>query len=160
MLPSPRIFLLISALSCACAIAAAAQESVAGSGPQINIAPRPKPVEKEPVLPHANIRVNSTLVLIPVTVNDPLNRFVTGLEKENFKIYEDKVEQTITNFSSEDAPLSIGIVFDCSGSMGHKMEKARQAVSAIFQDSQSGGRSFPCPVQRRGPSGSALHQQS
>ena len=133
MLPSLRNFLLISALCCGSAALSWAQDGAAATGPQISVAPRPKPPVKEPVLPKSDIRVNSSLVLIPVTVNDPLNRFVTGLEKENFKIFEDKVEQTITQFSSEDAPLSIGIIFDCSGSMGHKMEKSRQAVSEFFK---------------------------
>ena len=55
--------------------------------------PRPKTAREAEVLPKANIRVDTTLVLIPVTVTDPLNRFVTGLEKENFKIFEDKKEQ-------------------------------------------------------------------
>jgi VWFA-related protein len=77
--------------------------------------------------------VDSTLVLIPVTVTDPLNRFVTGLEKENFKIFEDKKEQEISQFSSEDAPLSIGVIFDCSGSMGKKLEKSRLAVTQFFK---------------------------
>src|ERR1019366_9346313 len=80
-----------------------------------------------------NIRVDSTLVLIPVTVTDPLNRFVTGLEKENFKLTEDKQPQEITQFSSEDAPRSVGVVFDCSGSMGHKLDKSRQAVAQFFK---------------------------
>jgi VWFA-related protein len=133
MLPSSRNLLIISALSFCFASAAFAQDGVPANGPQIAVTPRPKPPVKEPVLPHSDIRVNATLVQIPVTVNDTLNRFVTGLDKENFKIYEDKVEQTITQFSSEDAPLSVGIVFDCSGSMGHKMEKARQAVSEFFK---------------------------
>ena len=85
------------------------------------------------ILPKANIRVDTTLVLIPVTVTDPLNRFVTGLEKENFRVFEDKIEQQIMQFSSEDAPLSVGIIFDCSGSMGHKLEKSRQAVAQFFK---------------------------
>jgi Ca-activated chloride channel family protein len=50
-------------------------------------------------------------VPIPVAVTDPLSRFVTGLEKEDFRLFEDMVEQTITHLSTEDAPLSIGIVF-------------------------------------------------
>ena len=62
-----------------------------------------------------------------------MNRFVTGLEKENFKVFEDKKEQEISQFSSEDAPLSIGVVFDCSGSMGRKLEKSRQAVAQFFK---------------------------
>lgn len=81
----------------------------------------------------ANIRVDRTLVLINVTVTDPLNRFVTGLDKENFRLFEDKVEQQITQFSSEDAPISIGLVFDTSGSMGSKLQKSRQAASEFFK---------------------------
>ncbi len=80
-----------------------------------------------------DIRVNRTLVLINVTVTDPLNRFVTGLEKEHFRLYEDKVEQNITDFSSEDAPISIGLVFDTSGSMGSKLQKSRQAAAEFFK---------------------------
>jgi len=86
-------------------------------------------VESRPV----DLRVNKTLVLINVTVTDPLNRFVTGLEKEHFRLYEDKVEQEITQFSSEDAPISIGLVFDTSGSMGPKLQKSRQAAAEFFK---------------------------
>jgi Ca-activated chloride channel family protein len=81
----------------------------------------------------ANIRVDKTLVLINVTVTDPLNRFVTGLEKEHFRLFEDKIAQEITQFSSEDAPISIGLVFDTSGSMGSKMQKSRQAAAEFFK---------------------------
>ncbi len=81
----------------------------------------------------ANIRVDTTLVQINVTVTDPLNRFVTGLEKEHFRLFEDKVEQSIVDFSSEDAPLSIGLVFDTSGSMGPKLQKSRQAAAEFFK---------------------------
>ena len=102
--------------------------------PPVAISPRASTsVPKSEVLPKANIRVDTDLVLIPVTVTDPLNRFVTGLEKENFKVLEDKKEQTISQFSSEDAPLSVGVIFDCSGSMGHKLEKSRLAVSQFFK---------------------------
>ncbi len=81
----------------------------------------------------ADIRVNRTLVLINVTVTDPLNRFVTGLEKQHFRLYEDKVEQRISDFSAEDAPISIGLVFDTSGSMGPKLQKSRQAAAEFFK---------------------------
>jgi VWFA-related protein len=102
-------------------------------GAQVTIEPRPKPSARTEVIPKSNIRVDSTLVLIPVTVTDPMNRFVTGLEKENFKIFEDRKEQDLSQFSSEDAPLSVGVVFDCSGSMGHKLDKSRQAVAQFFK---------------------------
>jgi Ca-activated chloride channel family protein len=81
----------------------------------------------------ADIRVDTTLVLIPVAVTDPMSRFVTGLDKENFKLYEDKLEQEIQQFSSEDAPLSVGVVFDTSGSMGSKLQKSRQAVAQFLR---------------------------
>jgi VWFA-related protein len=81
----------------------------------------------------SDIRVDTTLVLIPVSVTDPMSRFVTGLDKENFKLSEDKVDQEITQFSSEDAPLSVGIVFDTSGSMGAKLQRSRQAVTQFMK---------------------------
>ena len=80
-----------------------------------------------------DIRVERTVVLINVTVTDPLNRFVTGLEKEHFRLFEDKVEQEISQFSAEDAPISIGLVFDTSGSMGAKLQKSRQAAAELFK---------------------------
>src|SRR5690242_1383272 len=100
---------------------------------KVAIEPRTKLEGNKPPAPRANIRIDSTLVLIPVTVTDPLNRFVTGLEKENFKLLEEKKEQEISAFSSEDAPLSIGVIFDCSGSMGRKLEKSRLAVTQFFK---------------------------
>jgi Ca-activated chloride channel homolog len=74
------------------------------------------------------IKVDTDLVLVPVTITDPMNRLVTGLDKDNFSVYEDKSKQEIRNFSSEDAPVSIGIIFDMSGSMGSKIDRAREAV--------------------------------
>jgi Ca-activated chloride channel homolog len=75
-----------------------------------------------------SIKVDVDLALVNVTVTDPLNRLVTGLEKEHFRIYEDGVEQEIVNLSSEDVPVSIGLIFDMSGSMSDKVDKARQAA--------------------------------
>ena len=108
-------------------------DSVTSGDANPTIVPRARPSQKTAPLPRPDIRVDSTLVLIPVTVTDPYNRFVTGLDKDNFKIFEDKKEQEIVQFSSEDAPLSIGIVFDCSGSMGSKLEKSRQAVAQFIR---------------------------
>jgi len=104
----------------------------AQSGP-ILIEPRARPAAKEPAAPKSNIRIDTTVVQIPVTVTDPLNRFVTGLEKKDFKLFEDKVEQQVQYFASEDAPISVGLIFDTSGSMGSKLEKSRQAVAQFFR---------------------------
>jgi Ca-activated chloride channel family protein len=78
--------------------------------------------------PGEGIQVDVNLALVNVTVTDPLNRLVTGLEKEHFRVYEDGVEQEIVTLSSEDVPVSIGLVFDMSGSMSDKVDKARQAA--------------------------------
>src|SRR6266481_1596391 len=101
--------------------------------PKVSVDPRAKPGVVAPKGPRTDIRVDTTVVLINVTVTDPLNRFVTGLEKENFRLFEDKIEQKIVHFASEDAPLSIGLVFDTSGSMGNKLAKSRQAVAQFFK---------------------------
>jgi Ca-activated chloride channel family protein len=79
------------------------------------------------------IRSEVTLALVNVTVADPLGRLVTGLEKENFRVFEDGVEQEIVTLSSEDVPVSIGLIFDMSGSMSDKAEKARQAAVQFLQ---------------------------
>jgi Ca-activated chloride channel family protein len=79
------------------------------------------------------MRVDVDLVLVPVTVTDPMNRLVTGLEKDNFQIIENKQAQDIRHFSSEDAPISLGVIFDMSGSMASKIEKAREAVVEFFK---------------------------
>jgi len=63
------------------------------------------------------MKVDVDLVLVPVTITDPMNRLVTGLEKENFQLYEGSSAQEIRSFSSEDAPVSLGVIFDSSGSM-------------------------------------------
>jgi Ca-activated chloride channel family protein len=73
------------------------------------------------------MQVNVSMVLVNATVSDPLNRFVTGMEKDNFTVYEDKVEQKVVHFSSQDQPVSIGIIFDSSGSMVSKIAKSRDA---------------------------------
>jgi Ca-activated chloride channel homolog len=82
-----------------------------------------------------SIQVDVDLVLVNATVTDPNNRFVTGLEKEHFQLFEDKVEQTISHFSSEDAPTSIGLLFDVSSSMGDKIARAKDAAVAFLKTS-------------------------
>jgi Ca-activated chloride channel homolog len=80
------------------------------------------------VRPGEVIRMNVDMVLIPVTVTDPMNRLVTGLEKDDFQIYENNGQQPISSFACEDAPVSIGIIFDLSGSMTSKLIRARESI--------------------------------
>lgn len=100
---------------------------------QVAIEPRAQPGSKADVPAPPNIRVDSTLVLIPVTVTDELSRPVTGLEEQNFRVYDDKIQQTITQFAMEDDPVAIGFVFDVSGSMGQGLAAARRAAMEFFQ---------------------------
>ena len=72
-------------------------------------------------------------ITVPVTVWDPNNKPVTGLEREHFRVFDDKVEQTITHFAMEDEPLAVGLVFDTSGSMGTKLRRSRMAAAAFFR---------------------------
>ncbi|MGB7265709.1 MAG: VWA domain-containing protein [Terracidiphilus sp.] len=96
----------------------------------------PKGAEAAPVTgagslnihPGSFIRMNVDMVLVPVTVTDPLNRLVTGLEKEDFQVFENNSQEPISSFACEDAPVSIGIIFDLSGSMTSKLIRAREAI--------------------------------
>jgi len=74
------------------------------------------------------LRVDTNLVLIPVAVTDAQNRYVLGLQKEDFQLSEDNVKQNVAHFSGEDVPLSVGLVFDESGSMDYKLRTSQAAV--------------------------------
>ena len=97
------------------------------------IEPRPKAAPKDEPQGRPTLRVDTSLVLIPVTVHDPLNRPVTALEKENFRIFDNRVPQTITQFAMEDEPVAVGLVFDTSGSMGEKLRRSRMAAHEFFK---------------------------
>ena len=113
---------------------------------QVHITPRAKPEDPPKLLtPPTGIvdpalktytkplKVDVDLVLVPVTVTDPMNRLVTGLEKDNFALFEGSKNEEIRHFSSEDAPISLGVIFDMSGSMSDKIGKARDAAVEFFK---------------------------
>ena len=85
------------------------------------------------IQPGKVIRAEVDLALVNVTVTDPYNRLVTGLDPDNFRVFEDNVEQEIVSFSAEDVPISIGVIFDFSGSMANKVDKAREAALEFFK---------------------------
>jgi Ca-activated chloride channel homolog len=124
--------------------AANAQEDPLSS---VHVQPPPPPPSKEPAPVEGKdalksraragekIRVNVNLVLVPLTVTDPMDRLVTGLEKENFFLYENNHQETIKSFSTEDAPVSIGVIFDLSGSMSNKVIRARDSILEFMKTS-------------------------
>jgi Ca-activated chloride channel homolog len=85
------------------------------------------------IKPTNGLHMDVDLALINVTVTDPYNRLVTGLDPDNFRVYEDNIEQEVVTFSSEDVPISIGVIFDFSGSMANKIGKAREAALQFFK---------------------------
>jgi len=131
------------------AVCGYAQENPLGDVVTPTPPPPPKtPEEQKPVIQggadvaakatthrEARLRVDVNLVQVPMTVTDPMNRLVTGLEKENFTLYDNNIGQTIRYFSSEDAPLTIGIIFDLSGSMSSKFARARKALTEFLRTS-------------------------
>jgi Ca-activated chloride channel family protein len=136
---------------CLLAVAVLACLSVCGTAQDENVHIQPRPsgdaaakdgaaktpdVSNDPGLKvnHGRpIIVDTDLVLVNVTVTDDWNRIVTGLDKENFSVMEGNEKQEVRHFSSEDAPISLGVIFDMSGSMSDKIEKARAAVIEFFK---------------------------
>src|SRR5262249_20987610 len=85
-----------------------------------------------------SVKLGTVVVSIPVTVTDRIGRAIDGLKKEDFKVYDDRIEQAISFFSDEDAPASIGILFDVSGSMTDgKIEQAREALAGFIRTSHT-----------------------
>src|SRR5438067_10979612 len=89
---------------------------------RVNIAPRIKTHPQAAI--NAAIRVDTKLVLIPVSVTDAYGAPFSGLTRDGFHLFEDGVEQQVKYFASEEAPVSLGIVFDASRSMEGKLNQS------------------------------------
>ena len=98
-----------------------------GQKPQANSSDKPEKQSTQ------TLKIDVDLVLVNATVTDSLNRYVSGLESNHFQIWEDKLEQKIEYFSAEDVPISIGVIFDVSGSMKDKISTARQAAATFLK---------------------------
>jgi Ca-activated chloride channel homolog len=94
---------------------------------------RPQPKVENPT--DGPLKLNTELVTLTVTVTDPYNRLVTGLDRQHFEVFEDKVKQSIEFFNDDDVPVSMGIIFDVSGSMKGKVDRAREALKAFIETS-------------------------
>jgi Ca-activated chloride channel family protein len=110
----------------------------------VTIVPRtrtPAPPAAEEA-PPAHLRVDTSLVLIPVHVSTQLGTTVTNLTRENFRLFEESAEQSITYFAKDDAPISVGVLLDMSGSMQDKMRKAAEAAAKFFQTANTHDQFF------------------
>jgi len=102
--------------------------------------PEPTPPEQDPNSP---VRIKTDLVTLTLTVTDVYGRYVMGLGKNSFTVLDNNQEQEITFFSDTDAPVSLGVLFDVSGSMsGEKIQKARKALSRFINTSHPNDEYF------------------
>jgi Ca-activated chloride channel family protein len=115
--------------------------------------PQPKPEPTVPIQGQENqseIKIDQDLVTLTLTVTDYYGRYVSGLTEEAFTVYDDKKKQDIIFFSDTDAPVSIGILFDVSGSMtGDKIAKARNALSRFINTSHPRDEYFLIAFNKR-----------
>jgi Ca-activated chloride channel homolog len=119
-------------------VAGAVVLAVGMSGPEDDHPPKVAPPQvtiRTPAIHTPIIHQNVDLVVVSVTVTDPYDRIVTGLDQSNFEIYDDKVPQKIVSFSTEDAPIAVGMIFDTSGSMSDKIQKSKEAALQFFKTS-------------------------
>ena len=133
---SPLCFVL-----CASFVLGGLPAGTAGAAEQeakVAITPRPAAARYHP----ASIRADVKLVLVPVSVSDGLDRPVTALPKESFRVLEDGVEQAITSFAHEEAPVSLGLLYDSSGSMKSRMDGSITALKYLFQNTMPGDEFF------------------
>jgi len=98
-----------------------------------NVTVTPRALKQVDTSPSTVLRADSNLVLVPLTVTDKFGRPVTGLEKENFRVLDDKVEQKIIQLANDDEPVAVGLIFDISGSIGNAMPSYRQAAQEFFR---------------------------
>ena len=98
------------------------------------------PIDEDPSQP---IKVKTDLVTLTLTVTDTYGRYVSGLTKNAFSVFDNNQEQEITYFSDSDAPVSVGILFDVSGSMsGDKIAKAQTALRRFINSSHPNDEYF------------------
>ncbi len=123
------------------------------AGPRLSAGPQVRPSDDQPKVELAtrgnqpkhrsgSLRVDANLVLIPVLVTDPYQRPVQGLQKSDFHLFELGTEREISQFFSEESPISIGIVFDSSASMKPKMDTSRKAIVELLKNSLLGDEFF------------------
>jgi Ca-activated chloride channel family protein len=128
--PQARKILLAACVVIVFALFAAFVPLLSSQSPSPNL-PQPASLAAKDDKPP--IKIDVDMVLVNATVTDPFGRLVTGLESENFRVFEDNSEQEIVHFASEDVPISIGVIFDMSGSMSDKADRSRMAAVQFFR---------------------------
>ena len=123
-----------------------AQEKPSPEKPASNTPTPPSSSQKQKLgteLDGPSVLINTDLITLTVTVTDTYGRYVSGLNKNAFSVFDEKQPQEITFFSDDDSPVSVGVIFDVSGSMsGDKIKRARDALSKFIQTSHDSDEYF------------------
>src|ERR1700689_215689 len=93
--------------------------------------------------------VEAPVVLVPTTVMDRKGAIVSGLPADAFLVTQDKVPQRIASFGEQDVPVSVGIVFDTSGSMRSVLPQAKNVIRAFLDASNPDDEAFLYTVSNR-----------
>lgn len=93
--------------------------------------------------------IKTNMVSVTVTVSDQNRRFVTGLSKDNFEVYDDNVKQDVALFATQDSPLTLGIVYDVSGSMNPLSTQSFRALKGLFEYSHTDDEYFVVSFNNR-----------
>jgi VWFA-related protein len=127
------MFLRLAPLAFACAV-------VAAQAPTVSITPRELHTRNSSLRP--NLKIESAMVLVPVTVTDRTDHPVTDLAPDSFRIFEDNVEQKVVSFHREDGPVSVGFLFDASASMKGRMDRSMAAIKQFLNTLTKGDEFF------------------
>ena len=119
----------------------ASQERKSGDGPRTKASSNGGD-QKEKEKDKERVQLEAKLVSLTVTVSDSLGRFVTGLQKEHFEVFDDGIKQEIAQFGDEDAPITLGFIYDVSGSMGSLTSRAFQSLRRFFETSHEDDEYF------------------
>jgi Ca-activated chloride channel family protein len=145
-LVSITLVVVIFALAFAAKSQEKAQEKPSPEKPATNTPTTPPSSQKQKLgteLDGPSVLINTDLITLTVTVTDTYGRYVSGLNKNAFSIFDEKQPQEITFFSDDDSPVSVGVIFDVSGSMsGDKIKRARDALSKFIQTSHDSDEYF------------------
>src|SRR5213078_255872 len=136
LFPSLRYFSLLI-----CAVVVFASAAFAQI-PLPNSVPPPPSQDSNAGKQGSSIKVDVNLVVLHTTVLDDRHRFADGLKSENFRVFEDKVEQKLSVFKREDVPVSMGLVIDNSGSMRDKRPRVNEAAITLVQASNPQDEAF------------------
>jgi Ca-activated chloride channel family protein len=135
-------FLFSSVLALTSLLVLPDSRSGPGQGQTSQVSITPRKALRSSKRRESNLRLDVKQVLIPVTVTDAWDRPVTTLSKDSFRVLEDGVEQPINSFSQEEAPVSLGLLFDSSGSMKDRIASSVEALRLLFQTTLQGDEFF------------------